>query len=140
MIDLDGPDEPHEAECPACNECPCSGTTGSCSIELYAVHRGKTVEELVAEQAERPYAGDFVGTRRADGRWLFICAVDWVLRRVRIGEMGGEDMSDWLNETQASAQFNYRWAQRTPIPWMTMAHAERMNNPGPYQTPEPEDW
>lgn len=70
-----------------------------------------------------PVIGDYVGKRATDGVDLYIVAVDTERRLVRIGELG-RGHSDWLDETQARAFYNYEWGALKPIPWLVRALAE----------------
>lgn len=67
-----------------------------------------------------PYVGDYVGKSETHNEYFYIGAVDYNKRLVKVGTMGGP-LTDWLNETQARAQYNYQWGQRKPIPWMAVA-------------------
>lgn len=70
---------------------------------------------MVRQRQGRPFVGDFVGIDVNDGDWLYIGAVDYDARLVRIGPMTGS-LSDWLTETQARAIYNYEWAARVNPP------------------------
>lgn len=56
-----------------------------------------------------PYITEYVGRHRTSGVPLHICAIDFDQRLVRIGEVNARGMSEWLNETQAKAQYSYEW-------------------------------
>jgi hypothetical protein len=83
-------------------ECPCGIARFDCEY-----HRPQPA-------AVSPYVGDYVGTRQVDGEWLYISAVDYMNRLVKIATFGGS--GPWLNETQARALYNYTWGKKTEIP------------------------
>lgn len=66
-----------------------------------------------------PYNHDYVGTSQ-DGTWLYIVAVDYANKRVKIGPMGSDGGGNWLNEAAARACYNYEWGAKKQ-PWWRSA-------------------
>lgn len=65
-----------------------------------------------------PAIGDYVGVDIETGLDVYVCAVDRDARTVKIGPLNVGGASDWLNETEARAQYNYEWGAHLPIPWL----------------------
>lgn len=75
-----------------------------------------TVSLWGAGQKRGPAVGDYVG-RDTSGQYLYVCAVDRLTRSVRIAPLGVGG-GEWLNETQARAQYSYEWGAYKTLPWM----------------------